>query len=149
MGSKLVENYRHEGFKSLLVYDLNEQAVNATLAPGVKPATIQDMANKCDAIISILPNDEVLSKVTNELLSSSNSGNKFVHISCSTVSPTTSRSLEGMIVIITIISIIISIIVSIIIISIVMVIVIVIVIVNGIIIIIIMVMVIISDIILS
>ena len=96
MGSKLVDNYRHEGFKSLFVYDLSEKAVNAVLAPGVTPSTIADMAKQCDAIISILPNDEVLSDVTDQLLSASSDSNKFVHISCSTVSPTTSRSLQDM-----------------------------------------------------
>ena len=94
MGSKLVNNYRHEGFKSLLVYDLNEKAVNSVLAPGVTASTVEDMAKHCDAIISILPNDEVLTNVTDRLLSASSNDNKFVHISCSTVSPTTSRSLQ-------------------------------------------------------
>lgn len=94
MGSKLVENYRHEGFKSLFVYDLDDKAVNNVLAPGVTSSTIGDMAKQCDAIISILPNDEVLSNVTGQLLSVPNNGNKFVHISCSTVSPSTSRSLQ-------------------------------------------------------
>lgn len=49
---------------------------------------------RCDTIISILPNDDVLTSVSTELLKDSSHTTNFTHISCSTVSPTTSRGLQ-------------------------------------------------------
>jgi 3-hydroxyisobutyrate dehydrogenase-like beta-hydroxyacid dehydrogenase len=52
---------------------------------------IEDLASKCSVIISMLPNDAAVNHVSDLILK--NSSIDTVHISCSTVSPTTSRKL--------------------------------------------------------
>ena len=96
MGSKLVENYRLAGH-TLLVHDVNSKSVDTAIAGGaeVSASIPAEMAEKCGVIVSILPNDEVLGAVTRELLASSSNSNHFVHVSCSTVSPNTSRALRA------------------------------------------------------
>lgn len=49
------------------------------------------MAKNCSVVLSILPNDSAAKDVSQRLLE--NAASNFCHISCSTVSPTTSRAL--------------------------------------------------------
>jgi 3-hydroxyisobutyrate dehydrogenase-like beta-hydroxyacid dehydrogenase len=88
----MVQNFRNDG-KRLLIYDVNPAAVQSLVGEGITAASLKDIASSCDAIFSILPNDDVLTTVSEELIK--NSDRSFVHISCSTVSPTTSRGLQG------------------------------------------------------
>jgi 3-hydroxyisobutyrate dehydrogenase-like beta-hydroxyacid dehydrogenase len=53
---------------------------------------IEDLASKCSVILSMLPNDAAVNQVSDLILK--NSVADTVHISCSTVSPTTSRKLS-------------------------------------------------------
>ena len=101
MGSKLVSIFRDEG-KDILAFDINSASIDDLLRESkgskgeVKAASIKEIALKCSHIISILPNDDVLNSVSDELIetASTSPSSCFVHISCSTVSPTTSRALE-------------------------------------------------------
>lgn len=99
MGSKLVVNFRSAlPDRPILIHDVNKDAVSSLVGGSVSAASLKEMSTSCSQIISILPNDDVLRAVTSELLptqSSPRSSSNFVHISCSTVSPTTSRELEG------------------------------------------------------
>jgi 3-hydroxyisobutyrate dehydrogenase-like beta-hydroxyacid dehydrogenase len=78
MGSKLVANFRDKD-RELLIHDLNKDIVAGLVGNRVSAASIRDMAKSCSQIISILPNDEVLRGVTDELLSGAGKGS-FTHI---------------------------------------------------------------------
>lgn len=76
-----------------LSYDRSEQARNAVKGDRVRTVgSVKEVAEQCDFVISMLPNDAVLREVSAELLANSKSAS-LVHVSCSTVSPTTSRAL--------------------------------------------------------
>jgi 3-hydroxyisobutyrate dehydrogenase-like beta-hydroxyacid dehydrogenase len=53
--------------------------------------SVEAIAAKCNTVISMLPNDAIVEKVSKALLTSTKS--KILHISCSTISPTVARSL--------------------------------------------------------
>lgn len=93
MGGKMVENLKNDGH-NLVVYDKNQENINALVdANKVLGATsAREVADRCNVIISLLPNDAIVTDVSNEILSSKN--DHLCHISCSTVSPATSRRLE-------------------------------------------------------
>ena len=56
---------------------------------------LDTMSRQCSVIFSMLPNDLIVNDVSSQLLKSGfDNTNKFIHVSCSTISPTTSRSLE-------------------------------------------------------
>ena len=65
---------------------------SASATSSIEVATIESIRKKCDVIFSMLPNDIIIKAISTELLESGG-GNKFIHISCSTISPTTSRAL--------------------------------------------------------
>jgi 4-hydroxybutyrate dehydrogenase/sulfolactaldehyde 3-reductase len=108
MGSKLVANLQLEG-KKIMVYDINSEAVQKVIENGLKEVrdgnakypiaqgTVKDISTHCETIISILPNDDIVNSVSLELLQHKDKlANTFfkTHISCSTVSPVTSRTLD-------------------------------------------------------
>ena len=108
MGSKMVANFNKESSSLLdngiLIFDRDAQAINKTIeisdySNNVKPSrSVEDIANQCDVIFSMLPNDAVVDEISNSLINySKGSGNKFIHISCSTISPSTSRRLKVLI----------------------------------------------------
>ena len=91
---------------SISIYDANPSAAEKTIKL-VESATQQNvalvnattdldtMSRHCSVIFSMLPNDIIVNDVSSQLLKSGfNNSNKFIHVSCSTISPTTSRSLE-------------------------------------------------------
>ena len=101
MGSKMCANMSRDG-KKLLVYDnsitavnnvCNNNDINATAAK-----SIEEIGEKCSVIFSMLPNDAAVKSVSNSLLKGSNSNNSnskyLLHVSCSTISPVTSRGLS-------------------------------------------------------
>jgi 3-hydroxyisobutyrate dehydrogenase-like beta-hydroxyacid dehydrogenase len=105
MGSKMVVNLAGSGLcDSISIYDANPSAAENTIS--LVQSTVQDkvevtamdlatMSQQCSVIFSMLPNDIIVNDVSTHLLKSgSNNSNKFIHVSCSTISPTTSRSLE-------------------------------------------------------
>lgn len=58
----------------------------------IKVSTIDEISKKCNIIFSMLPNDSIIKAISSELLENG-TVNKFIHVSCSTISPTTSRAL--------------------------------------------------------
>jgi len=98
MGSKMVANLQKDGY-NLLIYDKNKatsrQVGDANSSGGVEIASsIEEIAEKCSTILSILPNDVIVDDVATTLLNKSKKEN-MLHISCSTISPTTSRDLAA------------------------------------------------------
>ncbi len=98
MGSKMVANLHKDGY-NLLIYDKNKatsrQVADANNSGGVEVASsVDEIAEKCSTILSILPNDVIVDDVATTLLNKSKKEN-MIHISCSTISPTTSRDLAG------------------------------------------------------
>jgi 3-hydroxyisobutyrate dehydrogenase-like beta-hydroxyacid dehydrogenase len=92
----------------VVVYDLNHTNAQNLVSERVKATVrradlfssllifhkdrIEDLASQCSVILSMLPNDAAVNQVSDLILK--NSGANTVHISCSTVSPTTSRKLS-------------------------------------------------------
>jgi len=91
MGSKMVENMKRDG-RHLLVYDASPDVTKkVACCPEIKAASsVEQIANSCDVVFSMLPNDKAVSSISEQLL---NGSNNTYHISCSTISPVTSRSL--------------------------------------------------------
>jgi 3-hydroxyisobutyrate dehydrogenase-like beta-hydroxyacid dehydrogenase len=95
MGSKMCANMSRDG-KKLLVFDNSKDAVakvvkqsNASAA-----ASISEIGKKCSVIFSMLPNDKAVKSVSDALLAGrGEKGGEIIHISCSTISPVTSRKL--------------------------------------------------------
>jgi len=86
-----------EGFK-LHVFDVNTEAVQAAVATGaVAASSPAELGSRCDIIVSMVPNDQVLRHVVHDartgLLAD---GRAFggIHIGCSTVHPDTSREMS-------------------------------------------------------
>jgi 3-hydroxyisobutyrate dehydrogenase-like beta-hydroxyacid dehydrogenase len=123
MGSKMVENLSRDGRKIIVydANESAVKKVVAASAAGNKSVTagsLSDMSQKCSIIFSMLPNDKVsalvvflleicqrgawvlIAKVVESVSKSlmdankaSKSKNKFMHISCSTISPSSARRL--------------------------------------------------------
>ena len=91
MGSKMVENMKRDG-RHLLVYDASPDVTKkVACCPEIKAASsVEQIANSCEVVFSMLPNDKAVSGISEQLL---NGSNNTYHISCSTISPVTSRSL--------------------------------------------------------
>jgi len=95
MGSKMVENMSRDG-KNLLIYDRDSSAAPKIATDKIKAGTVESIARHCTVVFSMLPNDKAVEEVSAALIEAnkiSNSSNKFIHISCSTISPGTSRKL--------------------------------------------------------
>lgn len=96
MGSKMVRNLAADGY-TLHIFDQSEAVVSSLTSmeelKTVFPSSLENLPSKCDVILSMLPNDEVVSTVSQKLIQNSNK--KFVHISCSTISPSVARSMEN------------------------------------------------------
>lgn len=92
MGSKMVANMCNDG-KQFLVTDRDENAVQKVVGAQVKSGTMETIGRDCSVIFSMLPNDKAVEEVSAALVAANTSGKKFIHISCSTISPGTSRKL--------------------------------------------------------
>ena len=99
MGSKMVENMKRDG-KRLLVYDASAEVTKRVAScPEIAAASsIEQIASSCQVVFSMLPNDKAVQAVSEVLLRAKApagaSGKEPVyHISCSTISPVTSRNL--------------------------------------------------------
>lgn len=62
MGKPMAKNVVRKGFE-LCVYDLNPEAVQEMTELGAAACTPQEMAGKCDAILTILPNGSIVHEV--------------------------------------------------------------------------------------
>lgn len=99
MGSKMVSNLAQDGH-TVITYDRNAEAIKKVIdanPSNVMGGSIADIAEKCSVIFSMLPNDDIVEGVSQELLKhyTSKDGKQTLHISCSTVSPTIARKLQG------------------------------------------------------
>jgi len=93
MGGKMAANIAQDKGCNILVFDMSKDAI-AKVTSGsdkIKGATVAEIASKCDVVISMLPNDAAVRAVSAELMTNGRPG--MTHISCATVSPTTSREL--------------------------------------------------------
>ena len=62
MGRPMSKNLLKAGVE-LLVNDLNKEAVEDVVSAGAKAATLAEIGEKCDIIITILPNGEIVKDV--------------------------------------------------------------------------------------
>jgi len=94
MGTPMVENFLEAG-KAVFVFDVSKEAVAKAVAKGAVAAdSPKDMVSKTKTIVSIVPNDAVLKKIAienDDAILKAEDCSGLVHISCSTVSPATSR----------------------------------------------------------
>lgn len=93
MGSKMVARLAEDG-KFLMVYDKNPESCQKIVDERVRASSIEEICGSCNVIISMLPNDKIVQDVSHQILKNT-SGKQVIHVSCSTVSPTTSRALES------------------------------------------------------
>lgn len=94
MGSSMVENMQRDG-NTLLVYDRDVQVTKrvANRPEIVAAETVAEIASSCQIVFSMLPNDKAVQGISKTLLENGGKGKKVFHISCSTISPITSRNL--------------------------------------------------------
>jgi 3-hydroxyisobutyrate dehydrogenase-like beta-hydroxyacid dehydrogenase len=95
MGSKMVENMARDG-KSLLIFDRDSKAAQKIVSGKIQAGDVSAISQQCTVVFSMLPNDKAVEDVSAALIEankSSKSNNKFIHVSCSTISPGTSRKL--------------------------------------------------------
>lgn len=96
MGSKMVQNIVSDGHH-VNIYDINsdvsEKLSLTNPSKIISKNSIGDVAKSSDIVFSMLPNDAIVTATSDELLKHANLNN-FVHVSCSTISPTTSRKLQ-------------------------------------------------------
>jgi 3-hydroxyisobutyrate dehydrogenase-like beta-hydroxyacid dehydrogenase len=87
----MVENLCRDG-RNLLVFDANVDVAErvANCAAIARASSLEEIANGCDVVFSMLPNDHAVQGVSDELMKGLRCT---FHISCSTISPVTSRSL--------------------------------------------------------
>lgn len=94
MGSKMATNFVLDGH-SILAYDRSDEAVNNLIAnnpTSVKKGSLSDIAQQSSIVFSMLPNDDIVYDISQQLFDSNN-GNKFLHVSCSTISPNMAKKL--------------------------------------------------------
>jgi len=100
MGSKMVANMVRDG-KKLLVFDNSADAVSKVInakdnkGKVFAAKAVGDIGAQCSVVFSMLPNDKAVTAVSESLISGrgTSKNSSFVHISCSTISPVTSRGL--------------------------------------------------------
>lgn len=106
MGSKMIKNLRCNN-QTIYIYDQNENAINNVLDDSNKdsflytsstiiPSSIENISKQCNIIFSMLPNDLIVDNISQQLIVAQNktTSNIFLHISCSTISPTIARKLS-------------------------------------------------------
>lgn len=97
MGSKMAFNISQDCLgdqEAVMVYDRNSEIVESAVSSSngmLVGASMDEIMSECDVVFSMLPNDLAVSSVCAELLEKGKEG--MTHISCSTVSPVTSRRL--------------------------------------------------------
>lgn len=100
MGTGIARNLAETGKYSLVVHDINMKAANELSKEigAVAVGTPAEVAKSVDSIVSIVPNDACLKDVvlgeTGILAGTAGRASPLLHISCSTVSPFTSRELS-------------------------------------------------------
>jgi len=93
MGAPMCEHLLEAGY-SLLIFDMNKQAVEACAAKGARPcASIAELGQGADIVISMVPDDSALIKVGVEALNHIAPGKIFADMS--TVSPEASATISA------------------------------------------------------
>lgn len=96
IGSGMVGNLAKAG-ATIVAFDRDSTAladVAAKQASVSAAASVHEVAQRASVVLTALPNDAVLQIVADELLPALSSHTAPVHISCSTVAPSTTRLLE-------------------------------------------------------
>lgn len=100
MGLPMAHNFIKSGY-DVLCFDVNQANVSKLVALGARPAaSVEEMASQVTTVFSVLPNDEVLTRVAkgdkafpgSGLIANLASG--ALHVSCSTIHPETSRDMD-------------------------------------------------------
>lgn len=102
MGLPMAHNFVKSGF-DVLCFDANASSVDRLVGLGARAAaSVEDLAVQVDTVFSVLPNDDVLTRVVlgdaaaphTGLLANLRGANA-LHVSCSTIHPDTSRRLDS------------------------------------------------------
>jgi 3-hydroxyisobutyrate dehydrogenase-like beta-hydroxyacid dehydrogenase len=94
MGGKIAVNIAADKKCRILAFDRDSDVLSSVVTSSdgsVVASDMSEIASDCDLVFSMLPNDAAVSAVSSELLSHGKKG--LIHVSCSTVSPNTSRRL--------------------------------------------------------
>jgi 3-hydroxyisobutyrate dehydrogenase-like beta-hydroxyacid dehydrogenase len=101
MGSKMALNLAQDGHNvvildksSTITAEVTKTINSSTNRTAAEAAKKFDDLMKCSTIFSMLPNDDALRSLSQELLSSTSPNTQITHISCSTVSPKLAEELE-------------------------------------------------------
>ena len=96
MGSKMCANMSRDG-KNLLVFDNSADAVKKVVGESnaVAASSVKEIGEKCSVVFSMLPNDNAVNAVSEALLTGAGGDKEMIHVSCSTISPVTSRGLAA------------------------------------------------------
>ncbi len=93
MGESMCENIVKKSEKEVFVYDINQEQVKKLVDLGAKAASSnQEIGEKCDVIISMVPKSSNVIEVYNELLPILKPGR--ILIDMSTIDPSVSRKLS-------------------------------------------------------
>eukprot|EP00924_Labyrinthula_sp_SR-Ha-C_P016528 maker-scaffold_6-snap-gene-6.7-mRNA-1 protein AED:0.15 eAED:0.15 QI:71/1/1/1/1/1/4/109/315 len=90
IGNAMAQNFLKAGY-NLTVFDIDSSATGKLESLGATVAKTAEEVAKLPVFVSVLPNDKILTSVVDEISSSLTPAT--THISCSTVSPHTSRFL--------------------------------------------------------
>lgn len=92
MGKPMSINIIKKSGMPVMVFDLDKEKTNQVAAEGAEAAaSIKEIAEKCDVIISMVPKSEHVISVYNELLPEAKAGKIFIDMS--TIDPQVSRDL--------------------------------------------------------
>ena len=90
----MVANMKRDG-RDLMVFDRSQEALGRVAPEHASAAdSIEEIGANCEVVFSMLPNDKVVEAVSEELLKGKKGKGRLIHISCSTISPITSRRLD-------------------------------------------------------
>jgi 3-hydroxyisobutyrate dehydrogenase-like beta-hydroxyacid dehydrogenase len=94
MGSKMVNNFSKAG-KVLQVFDRDRTIAERSIQENISYSSLEDISTSCDLVFSMLPNDLAVEEISQTFLNNNKNGVKKLHVSCSTISPNTSRKLAS------------------------------------------------------
>jgi 3-hydroxyisobutyrate dehydrogenase len=95
MGASMASNLLKK-FNNVSVYDINAESVNNLVAKGAKKATVKEIAQNCDAIVTMLPATKHVSGVLqgpDGIFANAKAGT--IVIDCSTIDPNATMSLNA------------------------------------------------------
>lgn len=101
MGRNMLKNLAENDHTNMHVFDVEAGAMSSLeqeCAPGtvIPCSSVSEVSSKSSVVFSMVPNDKVLRTVVEEMLGAGGASDKQLHISCSTVSPKTSRECSAL-----------------------------------------------------